>query len=156
MFLILALCMVFVYPIAKILKLRNLIENKIGISEFTLSNFSVSVMYIINLALIVIMLATIILLIRAFKTWNNLKYYDVTIIKKLDIVALLFIGEGLLIFYSLALTGHTQVAQNKILKVLHIDPFLGLMFLIVGLLFALITSILTNAKLVKDENDLTI
>tara|TARA_A100000171_G_C2139849_1_gene154080 strand:+ start:9052 stop:9555 length:504 start_codon:yes stop_codon:yes gene_type:complete len=109
-----------------------------------------------NIILSLTIAITSILLIMAFRKWNNIKHYDVSIIKKLDVCAYLFIAEGILtLFLSIRVPRHGFI-KTDMFNTLHLDFLHGTFLLVTGLLFALITSILTNAKVVKDENDLTI
>ncbi len=120
------------------------------------SNIWINVVLLNNIILSLIIIITSILLIMAFRKWNNIKHYDLSIIKKLDICAYLFIFEGIItLFLSLRVQGQ-DFAKTELFNAFQLDFLHGTFLLIIGLLFALITAILTNAKLVKDENDLTI
>ncbi|WP_432412000.1 hypothetical protein [Rasiella sp. SM2506] len=109
-----------------------------------------------NIILSLVITITGILLLMAFRKWNTIKHYDVSIIKKLDVCAYLFITEGILTLFLSLRVPRQDFTKTDMFNALHLDFLHGTFLLVIGLLFALITAILTNAKLVKDENDLTI
>ena len=122
----------------------------------TYSSIWINAIQINNGLFLLIVLSTMILLYMAFKKWHNLKLYDTSIIKKLDSIAYLFIAEGIITCILYFATVTKDFTQTDVFNVLQLDVQHGLFMIVIGLLFALITSILTNAKVVKDENDLTI
>lgn len=120
------------------------------------SSFWINIVQLNNLLFSLITLTTMILLVMAFRKWQNLKHYDISIIRKLDLVGYLFIIEGIIILLlNFAIMGK-DFTKNTRFKGIYMDIHEGALTILIGLLFLLITSILTNAKFVKDENDLTI
>ncbi|MAM29709.1 MAG: hypothetical protein CMC13_11865 [Flavobacteriaceae bacterium] len=139
-----------VVPTPSIFESEHVIEGETYTSSW------INLVQINNAVFFLVLLIAIILLFMAFKKWHAVKFFDVSIIKKLDVVAYLFIIEGIITSILYFVTIGKDFTKTVLFSKLQLDLQHGLFLTVIGLLFALITSILTNAKIIKDENDLTI
>ena len=157
--LLLVFCFLLIWPSAIYfsgLPVPSIFDSTYTLNGTDYNNPWITIVLLNNILFTIVVVTTMILLVAAFRKWNNIKYYDVSIIKKLDLAAYLFIIEGIIaMFLSLAVP-REAFSNTAVFKTIHFDLLHGIFLLLIGLLFALITSVLTNAKVVKDENDLTI
>ena len=131
-------------------------SNKMDLSSTTHQSNWLPLIQLNNVVLLLLTAFTIISLIIIFRKWENLKFYGGTIIKRLNIIGYLYLIEGFIALVLYFGTTNTSVSKTLHFNHVHINLFESSYILIVGLLFLLITTALGKAKLIKEENDLTI
>lgn len=112
--------------------------------------------HINNVLFAIILIVSMILLSISIWRWNDQDFYNPSIIKRMRIVGSMFLILGLfalIMRYTFGAISLQQLAEISYLNIAYIDGFL---IGTIGLFFFLISSILLNAKRLKDENDLTI
>ena len=131
--------------------------DEITIKETTYeNNFATKIIHLCTLLLPILIVFAILFLTHTAVLWNKLDFYNQRIMRNLDIMGYAFLGFSVLVYFVIILTPQLDILQTQLVRVTILDIFDGMYLAGIGLFFLLVSTVLSKAKALKEETDLTI